>query len=96
MAPGTYDVRRDGRLNAESVTPLQGRMIYLPENDRSNKLTTGSPSVMVFHRYGDQYFLSRISLAGAQSQCVPKISKQEKEVASAKGAPVDVIVRRAD
>ena len=96
MEPGTYDVRRDGRLNSVSVTPLQGRMIYLPENDRSNKLMLGSPAVMAFHRYGDQYFLSRISFAGAQSQCVPKISKQEREVVWAKGASAEVILRRAD
>ena len=50
-------------------------------------------SKVVFRKYGDQYFLSEIWIAGESSHTYRMPSKQEKrEMAANKAAPTDVVV----
>jgi hypothetical protein len=90
FAAGRYSIRMDGQkilaIRGESNSGFAKAWF---EEDSHPAETTK----VVFRRYGDQYFLSEIWIAGESSHTYRLPSKEEKrEEAANKAVPSDVVV----
>ncbi len=75
LAPGQYAIALQ---NGSQVAHLEGsRGLYFASNP-AGPYIKWQDAKLVFHRYGDQYFLSRIS-AGWTSRDIP-LSRMEREL----------------
>ena len=88
-APGAYIVRREGNnvLLVRGVSS-SGFATMWTEDDRQN----AEHGKAIFHRYGDQYFLNEISVAGSSRHIYVRPSKTENrlQIAGNKTAPTGV------
>jgi hypothetical protein len=69
------------------------QMVVLPNN--AQHLNPSSKSCLVFHRYGEQYFLSQIWVAGDSSGAELRMTRREAEIASNTQRSDDVIILAA-
>ena len=90
FAAGRYSIRMDGH----KILAIRGDsnagfvMAWLEQDSRPAETTK-----VVFRKYGDQYFLSEIWIAGESSHTYRLPSKAEKrEMASNKAVPTEVVV----
>jgi hypothetical protein len=83
------------QTNVLIIRGLHGSAIVLTQPEGSGK--TDTPPELVFHRYGDRYFLREIRLPDNAGFSIPQ-SRQERDaaerIASAAGRP-DVVVVQA-
>ncbi len=96
FAAGDYTVSTESQAQLVKLSALTGKQILLLDNHGGKRLNAGTKSVLVFHRYGDQFFLYQAAMAGADRASQFKQSIREKEISIARGAPSEVIVRAAD
>ena len=97
LAAGEYEIRRitdspyDG-LVISSVNDKHERVMFETEPVEARRIS--SQSKIVFHRYGDSYFMSEIFPGGDQTGSELFTSRQEhilrREMASSKGEPETV------
>jgi hypothetical protein len=82
LPSGAYLIRTMGSTHeAISIGALEGKAGKLLLTHRCESRGTPDKSKLVFHRYGDRYFLAQIWMAGSNSgRELPK-SRQEREVA---------------
>jgi frataxin-like iron-binding protein CyaY len=94
LPAGAYSI--DAISSAASKTLLiQNRdariqMVTLPNN--VERLDASNTTCLVFHRYGDRYFLSQIWVAGDKSGREFKMTRHEAEVATNTQSAQEVIV----
>ena len=94
ISAGQYRIQPLGGMNSGAMTieSPDGAVIkaFLPnacESSQASKTTK-----LVFHRYGDQYFLSQIWTAGSERGLELPKAEREREVAMSYPAPQDVVV----
>jgi hypothetical protein len=93
LPAGAYSI--DALSTGSTTLLIQNRdariqMVTLPNN--AEQLRPSDSTCLVFHRYGDRYFLSQIWVAGNSSGRQFKISRHESEVATNAQPAQDVIV----
>jgi hypothetical protein len=82
LPAGDYEIKRltdePGELVVASVDRKGGRAIFytVPAEPRGSS----SKPQIVFHRYGDSYFMSEIFAGGLQSACEVPLSRQERNL----------------
>ena len=96
---------RDTALPAGSYTVQEistAGMVQIRNNDTGESILTLAPpnrsghsedSKLVFHRYGDRYFLSELWLAGASAIDCVSLGKLEREVSKTPAAMATVAMR---
>ena len=85
MPAGSYEITPQ----SEHFLLLRGKSAssFLMTNPESQN-SAASKSVVVFHRYGDQYFLTRVSMLGTSTSYKCLKSKREQELEIAQKTPV--------
>ena len=81
MPSGEYTVQGLGLGNAISIRRLDQTAASLTLAIRCESSKTPEQSKLVFHRYGDRYFLAQIWMAGSNSGHELPKSRREAEVA---------------
>lgn len=91
LPPGHYIVSRINESHL-SIRDSQNQGVFAPVNSAQRSLQENS-SKMVFHRYGDTYFLSEVWVAGNSiGRALPR-SPAERELAD-RGAEREIAVVR--
>jgi hypothetical protein len=82
LPAGEYSIQSmDQAGRTLSIRDADGKPVSMVQSLRCEKLDAAKSTKLVFHRYGDQYFLAQIWIAGrAAGHELPK-SHQENEVA---------------
>ena len=99
LPAGTYSIDSISNTSSTEILALRsldGRvgMLLMP-NHQTTSANPSPDSRLVFHRYGDQYFLSQIWVAGESRGRELKVSRREAEVAKNQQTSEDVIVMAA-
>lgn len=82
LPAGEYLVRSEGAGGAALLfSDLNGRGSNLMLTNTCRSLKVATKTKLVFHHYGDRYFLSQIWIAGKDSGRELPTSRREKEVA---------------
>jgi hypothetical protein len=96
LPAGTYAI---DELNSGSPVLVirgdngKGSMVAI--SNHAESLNASADSHLVFHRYGDQYFLAQIWLQGERAGRQFRMNRREAEIASNTQAQSDVIVLAA-
>lgn len=88
VSAGTYKMEANSSNWMVSLTQPDGRGVYLLSQPRSPKKIE-SLGALVFHRYGDRYFLREMRTAGGWMNYGWPESKQEKALRTS-GSPRDI------
>jgi len=89
MAPGQYAIRFLGG----PMVQLEGSKTYSFLSNPADSFASSEASKLVFHRYGDQYFLSRISTTSAGHDFpISRAERELKKSAAAGQHETDVLV----
>ena len=96
LPAGEYSIQSIS-TGASSVLAIRGGKAnqMLASTNHAETLNPSANSRLVFHKYGDQYFLSKIWLQGEKAGREFKISRREAEVAKSVPTSEDVIVLAA-
>ena len=96
LPAGEYSIRSTS-TGASSVLAIRGGKTneMLASANQAQALNPSPNSRLVFHKYGDQYFLSQIWLQGERAGREFKITRREAEVAKNVPTSEDVIVLAA-
>jgi hypothetical protein len=82
MPAGTYSITRTGiTSDALAIRGLSCKAALLVGTMRRSSAKTNDRSKLVFHRYGDRYFLSQIWVEGSDHMRVLPKTNLESEVA---------------
>ena len=95
LPAGAYTVDVVSNTSSTRILALRSRDARIGMLPMGNNATSTKPSEnsrLVFHRYGDQYFLSQIWIAGEASGHEFPISSREAELAMNQRPSEDVIV----
>lgn len=94
-----------GEYSIKSLSTATGRVLVIRGEETANSMIVGSNSAetlnpspnsrLVFHKYGDQYFLSQIWVQGEKAGREFRISRREAEMAKSVPTSEDVIVLAA-
>ncbi len=89
FAPGVYSVQMEGLHTLLIRGDEDSGLTMTSVEDNAQAATTGKAT---FHRYGNQYFLSEITVAGSSRRIHCAQSKTEKlaEIAAEKNPPTNV------
>jgi len=81
LTAGTYTLRSETLQSTILIRGEQGggAMFVLASSAQANKVQEHAE--LVFHRYGDRYFLNKIWYPGTDRGCELRVSKAEQEVA---------------
>lgn len=83
FAAGHYSITRASQINGDlvlEVSSLDEHSIVYPITNRVETLTARDKSVLIFHRYGDEYFLAQVWAAGATSGRAFTKSRRERQL----------------
>jgi hypothetical protein len=83
LAAGTYSVTRPGGSLNVILVRSQKQGVFL-RAQRDDATTSTETSRLVFHRYGDRYFLRAVSFRGGSGYAMPE-TDEEREWADRKG-----------
>jgi hypothetical protein len=91
VAPGQYVIASQ---TGSPTVHLRGSKSYYLLSNPSQYDATSQEAKLVFHRYGDQYFLSRISTASEGRDIPPSRVEREltKTAAAAGQKPAEIVV----
>jgi len=94
LPAGEYRVRQNSTIN-ESFLRIQGIVQKVGALVMSAPPTESAPARpgtarLVFHRYGDQYFLYQVWTAGDRGEQVPQ-TRQEREIAAHRTAAHELL-----
>ena len=96
LPAGAYEIRRLGSGDTKMLV-LQGREGGGSMIIGTNAMDTLKPpdkSKLVFHKYGTQYFLSEIWVAGNQrGNCLPKSSHEKELARSSTPESLEIVAR---
>ena len=82
LSAGEYSIQSmDVEGRTLSIRDASGKPVSMIRSMRCEKLDASKNTKLVFHRYGDQYFLSQIWVAGNTAGHELSKSREEKEVA---------------
>ena len=90
LPAGNYSIDAIGSSKALIVRGAEGAKMV--QSDAAVTLNRSENTRLVFHRYGDRYFLSQIWVEGESEGRQLHISRREAEVAKNTQASQDVIV----
>lgn len=96
LPAGSYSI--DALSGASSGLVIRGndsKTNTVVLSDRAEKFNASPDTHLVFHRYGDQYFLAQIWVQGEQAGRQVRITRREAETAKNMQAQSDVIVLAA-
>jgi len=83
FAAGHYSITRASQTNGDlvlRVSSLDEHSSVLPITSRMETLTARDNSVLIFHRYGDEYFLDQVWAAGATTGRAFIKSRRERQL----------------
>jgi hypothetical protein len=75
LAAGEYSIQHDGGKQFETLRSHAGSGIFLPAGPEM----TGKGGRLVFHKYGDKYFLAQVWDLDGQGRNMP-VSKEERQL----------------
>lgn len=84
LAAGHYSITRATRTNGDlvlEVNSLDEHSRVFPITSRMETLTARDKSVLIFHRYGDEYFLAQVWAAGSTTGRAFIKSRRERQLA---------------
>src|SRR6476620_4772444 len=84
FAAGHYSITRATQTNGDlvlEVNSLDEHSRVLPITRRVETLTARDKSVLIFHRYGDEYFLAQVWVAGSTTGRAFIKSRRERQLA---------------
>jgi len=86
-----------GAYSIQSISSAASSTLAIRSNDRNKAehLNPSSKTCLVFHRYGEQYFLSQIWVAGEKGGAQLRMSRREAETATNVDRSQDVIILAA-
>jgi len=94
-----------GAYSIQSISSAASSTLAIRSNDRKTQmlvlpnkaehLNPSSKTCLVFHRYGEQYFLSQIWVAGEKGGAQLRMSRREAETATNVDRSQDVIILAA-
>src|SRR5271165_2537218 len=87
FAPGVYRIRMANEHTLEIQGASDSHLAMVRTEDDAQAVKTGKA---VFHRYGNQYFLNEITVAGTSRHVHLTLSKRESEVRRGQKAPAGV------
>jgi len=90
LPAGEYTIQGLGDGNAMSIRSSDNKEKRLAMSHRCESLKTAERTKLVFHRYGDRYFLAQIWVAGNNSGS--ELPKSPREVEVAQDYPVQQVV----
>ena len=80
LAAGSYTVERaSGPQGALMIRSLAGGVIILAQ--RGEKAVAGKSTRLVFHRYGDRYYLRQVWFQGTSGYGVPETAEERESAA---------------
>ena len=94
FAAGHYSITRANQINGDlvlEVSSLDQHSRVFPITNPVETQTARDKPVLIFHRYGDEYFLSEIWGPDTDGRAIAK-TKREKEVAASHSRDVELIV----
>jgi len=98
MPAGDYIVERAGGTSAIRVSNGNAGVLALALNSSTSQQEQNGQALMIFHRYGDQYFLSRIVDGSRNNGVELPVSRTEKELSKTasleKFETISVLARR--
>ena len=98
MPAGDYIVERGGGTSAIRVSNGNAGVLALALNSSTSQQEQNGQALMIFHRYGDQYFLSRIVDGSRNNGVELPVSRTEKELSKTasleKFETISVLARR--
>ena len=83
FAAGHYSIVRASQTNGDlvlKISSLDEHSIVLPITSSVERLTAREKSVLIFHRYGDEYFLAQVWPAGATTGRAFTKSRRERQL----------------
>ena len=83
FAAGHYSITRASQTDGDLVLKLSSldeHASVFPITSRLETLTSRDQSVLIFHRYGDEYFLDQVWVAGATTGRAFIKSRKEKQL----------------
>jgi len=89
---GEYRVFSGPAQGIVSVRSLDGKTSGFVTSQRAESLKAPAKSSLVFNRYGDQYFLSQIWVAGDASSAQVRKTPAELEAARKAGATKESVI----
>jgi hypothetical protein len=95
LTAGEYSIQSISTGGSSVLAIRGGTNQMLASANNAQGLNPSPNSRLVFHKYGDQYFLSQIWLQGETAGREFKISRREAEVAKSVPTSEDVIVLAA-
>jgi hypothetical protein len=97
FAAGHYSIVRASQTSGDlvlKISSLDEHSIVFPVTSSVERLTAREKSTLVFHRYGDEYFLVQLWPAGAttgrafvKSRRERQLEQEQREAATTKKAP---------
>jgi len=83
FAAGHYSITRASQTNGDlvlQVRSLDEQSSVFPITSRVETLTARDKSVLIFHRYGDEYFLAQVWAAGSTTGRAFTKSRRERQL----------------
>jgi hypothetical protein len=83
FAAGHYSITRASQTNGDlvlEVASLDEHSTVFPITSRVETLTARDNSVLIFHRYGDEYFLAQVWAAGSTTGRAFTKSRRERQL----------------
>jgi len=90
LPPGEYRINPGPTPGSVTIRSEEGKLQYFLLTQTSESARGATDSVLVFHRYGDQYFLSALRLKGERIGAGFLTTNAEKRVAHSSGDPAAV------
>ena len=84
LAAGHYSITRASQTNGDlvlEVNSLDEHSRAFPITSRVESVTARDNSVLIFHRYGDEYFLAQVWAAGSTTGRAFVKSRRERQLA---------------
>jgi hypothetical protein len=80
LPAGTYTIGSDLGRPAQLIIRDETNSVKAIEVGMSTTLTPGKPGSLIFHQYGDEYFLSEIRFSSTTSGIFLPASKSERQM----------------
>jgi hypothetical protein len=77
FAPGLYRIRMENAYTVQIQGASESWLVMVRAEDNAQAVKTGKA---VFHRYGNQYFLNEITVAGSSRHVHLNASKAERQM----------------
>ncbi len=95
LPAGTYSIQSINDANGSPTLVIRGETVKtgrLVSSNQAEKLNPAATSHLLFHRYGDTYFLAQIWMQGEQHGRELRMTRREAEIAKNLQSSEDVIV----